>query len=404
MNSVIKFIDENLVRTIHNNTKDIDTLLGLPYPYTVPCADDTFLEMYYWDTYFTNVGLLKIGMEEQAKNNVDDMLYLVEKYGFMPNGNRTYYLNRSQPPFLYQMVSDIFDKYGDRQWLEKAYTTLKKEYEFWQTKRLAPNGLNFYGNYEGFTPDRIDKLNIDFQKRSGGFATSDSQLRKSVAKTVMTFVESGWDCNSRFELDGEHYNPVDLNSLMYGFEKKMSKLSRILSLNEFELWEDRANTRKEKMQKYMWNNQEKIYMDWNFKKECFSPIRSAASLYPMFVKLADDISGCEILLNELLLKYGVSSSTPDNCKFSLQWDYPNIWPPVQFLSFVGCKNYGLDEMANTIAKKYVKLINENYAVTGNLWEKYDGNDGSVANQDYNAPAMLGWTAGVYIYFKEKLKG
>lgn len=400
MANIDAFIEKNLKRTIHNNVEDEGSLLGLPYPYTTPCADDTFLEMYYWDTYFTNVGMLSGGMAKQAENNVNNILYLVDKYGFMPNGNRTYYLNRSQPPFLYAMVRDVFEKNKDIKWLSDAYGILEKEYNFWQTKRISKNGLNFYGNYDGFTSDRINRLNEDFKKRSGGFVTDDAVIRESVAKTVMTFVESGWDCNSRFELDGEHYNPVDLNSLMYGFECTMADFSKILKNNQEKVWEERAVNRKEKMNKYMWNSDLEIYMDWNFKEERFSPIQSAASLYPLFVGLSDGVSGEEKLIEKLLLKYGISASTKENCKFSLQWDYPNIWPPVQYIAYIGCKKYGLEKMAEEIVKRYIMLIESNFSKTGNLWEKYNGNDGSVANEDYNAPAMMGWTAGIYIFFKK----
>lgn len=109
MNKVVKFIEENFSQTIRSNKEDNDTLIGLPYPYTVPCIDDMFQEMYYWDTYFTNVGLLIAGNLEQARNNADNMMYLIEKYGYMPNGNRTYYLKQSQPPFLFLMVKEVYE-------------------------------------------------------------------------------------------------------------------------------------------------------------------------------------------------------------------------------------------------------------------------------------------------------
>ena len=97
---ILKHIEENLQKTVRFNQEDEGELIGMPYPYTAPCAEDMFISMYYWDTYFTNLGLINIEMAQQAKYNVDNMLYLVEKYGFMLNGNMTRYLNRSQPPFF----------------------------------------------------------------------------------------------------------------------------------------------------------------------------------------------------------------------------------------------------------------------------------------------------------------
>ena len=102
-----EFILDNWDKVIRENKEDKDTLIGLPYPYTVPCISGMFQEMYYWDTYFTNVGLILSGRIDQAKNNVDNMSYLISRYGFMPNGNRTRYLNNSQPPFLSMMVMEI---------------------------------------------------------------------------------------------------------------------------------------------------------------------------------------------------------------------------------------------------------------------------------------------------------
>ena len=98
--NVREYIGSNWDNTTRFFTEDNDTLIGLPYPYTVPCIEGKFQEMYYWDVYFTNVGLIKSGRLSQAKNNVDNMCYLINKFGFVPNGNRTYYLSRSQPPFL----------------------------------------------------------------------------------------------------------------------------------------------------------------------------------------------------------------------------------------------------------------------------------------------------------------
>ena len=146
MKKIEEYIAENWSDCIKENQNDEGTLIGLPYPYTVP-AVGKFDEIYYWDTYFTNVGLLISGFSMQAKHNVDNMLHLVDKYGFMPNGNRTYYLNRSQPPFLSQMVRDVYEFYKDNCWLKLAYRVLEKEYDFWMNKRCQKNGLNVYAGY-----------------------------------------------------------------------------------------------------------------------------------------------------------------------------------------------------------------------------------------------------------------
>ena len=121
------YIKNNWDKCIRENKQDDGTLIGLPKPYIVPCIGGMFQEMYYWDTYFTNKGLALSGRWEQIKNNTDDMLYLVDRYGYMPNGNRTFYLTRSQPPYLSMMVRDVYDHFQDKSWLESAYKTLEKE-------------------------------------------------------------------------------------------------------------------------------------------------------------------------------------------------------------------------------------------------------------------------------------
>lgn len=404
--TVKEFIQENFAKTIRNNTEDIPSatnkdyvLLGLPFPYTVPCTDNKFLEMYYWDTYFTNVGLIADGNIELAKSNIDNMLWLVDKYGLMPNGNLKVYLNRSQPPFLYLGVKDIYNVTGDKNWLSKAYDTLCKEYDFWQTNRLAPNGLNFYGNHTDIDPETIEKLYKDYSRRTGGFATDNYELKCKAAHSVRTFVESGWDCNSRFGIDGEFFNPVDLNSLLYGFEKQMSEFSKVTGKGEEELWSNRAEVRKEKMLRFMWNEKEKLFLDYNFKSGKFSTVISAASVYPAFTGITCDKNNTNNLMNRLLLKYGVSASAPGKDVKGFQWDYPNIWPPVQYIAYKACINCGLYETAKSVRDRYINLIDTSFGKTNNLWEKYDGNTGEVANQDYNAPAMMGWTSGVYLYFE-----
>ena len=154
MNAVEQYIYDNIDDCTKVNREDEGTLIGLPYPYSVPSVG-FFDEMYYWDTYFFNQGLKLTGRDRQVKNNTDNMLYLVRRYGFMPNGNRTSFLKNSQPPFLSMMVFDVYAHSRDKAWLEDAYAALKTEYRFWMDHRLAAIGLNRYGH------NTIPKEDID---------------------------------------------------------------------------------------------------------------------------------------------------------------------------------------------------------------------------------------------------
>lgn len=172
------YIRENLPRTVRHIVRDEDTLFGLPYPYTVPCADGMFNELYYWDTYFTNKALLVLGQAEQAANNTKDILYLIDRFGYMPNGNRTGFLRRSQPPYAALIVNDVYRASGDLSFLKSALVTLKKEYEFWMTRRVSENGLNHYdceedeescaAMYNGCVAERIGKDDSRDPKEAGG--------------------------------------------------------------------------------------------------------------------------------------------------------------------------------------------------------------------------------------------
>ena len=143
-----QFICENIDKTSRVYTKrpkGKKSLIGLPYPFTSPCIEGIFQETYYWDTYFTNKGLLEIGRQEQAVNNVKNFLYLLTNYGKIPNGNRMDYLSRSQPPFLGLMLEDILQNAPNALSLQEAFDGLELELAFWNTKRILSNGLNCYG-------------------------------------------------------------------------------------------------------------------------------------------------------------------------------------------------------------------------------------------------------------------
>lgn len=397
--SVLEYIYNNMEKTVKYSPKDDDTLIGLPHKYTTPCASDMFQEIYYWDTYFTNVGLILMGKTELAKSNVDNMLFLIEKYGFMPNGNRTFYLNRSQPPFLSKMVRDIFEETKDTIWLDSAYGTLKKEYSFWQTKRVFDNELNGYTGYV-FNEDEVSGNSKAFFNRTGHRFNGDLtyDIKYEFAKAAMSFNESGWDCNSRFGINGHNYCSVDLNSLLFDMEENMLYFSTVLKNGEEEFWKDKKDERRKKMQ-VLWNDKEGYFTDYNHKTNEFSNYFSAASFYPLFCSVATTEQAKKTVnnLKKLELKFGVSAGEA-NPQWSCQWDYPNIWAPIQFIVYKGLMNYGYTTEAKRIAEKYIALIDNGFSNTGNLWEKYDGNTGKVVANEYEAPPMMGWTAGVYIYF------
>lgn len=403
--SIREYIRINLPKTVRECHENDGTLLALPHPYTVPCVGEMFQELYYWDTYFTNVGLLHLGEIDTAKNNVDNMLYLVETYGFMPNGSRTYYLNRSQPPFLSAMVKDLVAARPDTVWLKKAYETLKKEYAFWQTHRVLDGGLNAYTGY-AVSDEDLDMMYEHFVSRTGHCPARhpDAALKREVYLATFSFFESGWDCNSRFLADGHHIQAVDLNALLYLMEKNMAAFSRMLHNGEEVLWHERAALRKHRMNERLWNEKEGIFSDFNTKTGTFAAYQSAASLYPLFAGLAtpEQAKRALTLFDRLLLSGGVAAGEPDSA-WACQWDYPNVWAPLQWIAYSAMKNYGFESQAHAVAERFTTMVERSFETTGNFWEKYNGLTGEVAADEYDAPPMMGWTAGVYTALCEAIK-
>lgn len=399
MNKVEEYIEKHWDECIKENRNDEGNLIGLPYPYIVPAVGH-FDEMYYWDTYFTNKGLIISGLTMQAKHNVDNMLYMVDKYGFMPNGNRTFYLNRSQPPFLSQMVRDVYDVYGDTCWLKLAYHILEKEYDFWMSKRRHENGLNVYGGE--VAEDEIDEVVDSFARR---IKSTPEGKKADVVKHVILSCESGWDMNPRWGITGYDYAMVDLNSLMYMHENNMEYFAKELGLKEAEIWGKRKRDRQSLMTELM-QEENGVLLDYNVKEDKFSPVFSAASYYPLFVGMANKEQARAAVdnLDRIEEEYGIVACEKNNDKGVYQWDYPNGWACLQYIVMAGLDNYGYKDDAKRIAEKYVNLVDKVFEQTGNLWEKYNVIKGNIEVQDeYKMPAMMGWSAGIYLAAKKYLE-
>ncbi len=399
--TVREYIEKYLPECTREHYENEDTILRLPYPYSVPCPDH-FQELYYWDTYFLNFGLMETGHFDLALNNANNFIYLIEYYGYIPNANRSYYLGRSQPPFFSLIVSEIYKRTKDTQWLCRATKALILEHEFWQRYRMTKCGLNCYG---GALPrEDIDKFFACHKRRT--LLDFPEECKEDIAKTSLALAESGWDCTPRFEHEAGNYAPVDLNSLLYALESNIARFSDILgdetNKAKFELL---AAERKSRMNELLWNEENGVFADYNFVKGHFSPVLSAASFFPLFLGVADETQARATVgaLERLEYKCGVVACEKHDIKGRYQWDYPNAWAPVQFAVVNGLLNYGYESEAKRIAEKYINTVESTFEKTGRLWEKYnalDGSDNVTSEKKEKMPVMLGWTSGVYVYFKE----
>ena len=393
--TVKEYVDKNLAKSIRVNTEDCGALIGLPYPYIIPSVADMFQEMYYWDSYFANTGLLIRGDVEQAKNNVDNLRYLLDRYGFVLNGNNKGFEYNSQPPFLAKMIREVYDVTGDKEWLAKVYRALEKEHVFWNSKRGSEIGLNRY-DWMPMQEGEHKWAAAELQKRIG--EDVDCGNDEEAARGLISAGESGWDVNPRMSARSYEYAPADLNSLMYAMEDNLSFFaSELQKQEEAKAWKALRDRRAGLCRKYL-KNPEGLFMDYHIPDKKQTSIFSAASFYPLYCGMANE-EEAEAARNALPLletAYGILTCEKNDTPGNYQWDYPNGWAPMQLMVAGGLLRYGYREDALRIAKKFTDTVERCYEQTGHLWEKYNIVEGNIeAVNEYDMPTMMGWTFGVY---------
>ena len=369
-----------------------DGKLYLPYPYTVPCEENTFQSMYYWDTYFACRGLLLSGRSELVANNLRNFIYLIDTYGFIPNGSLKAFLNRSQPPFFGMLLKSYYDASGDEALFADGLRALKKELDFWNTRRRSMNGLNHY-SCDDSEAVYVKALRM-YERRTGVVRIGDEA---DLGHNVLAEAESGWDFCGRFGGRCLEYNAVDLNSLLY-FDEML--LAAYLDSEEAKEYLERARVRRETMNMLM-RGEDGIFYDYSYVTGRQSRVRSCASFFPLFVGMESDERGVDSLLSALELDHGVQAAEFTEGNF--QWGEDNGWACLQLVACEALEACGRVSDTIRIAKKYVSLVEKCFDSTGYLWEKYNVREGnSNAVGEYGTPAMIGWSAGVYLALRAKL--
>lgn len=388
---LLKYIENGWDKTVRKITEREAAeseigLLYLPYPYTVPCEENTFQCMYYWDTYFACRGLLLSRKFELVSNNIRNFIYLIDTYGHIPNGSRKKFLNRSQPPFFGMMLKDYYDFTKDEELFRDGLRALEKELNFWYTRRSSKNGLNHYScNAEVMNDTRVI---IHYEKRTGVKLSGNAEY---IAKNLYAEAESGWDFCARFSSKCHEYNAVDLNSLLY-FDEML--LAENLPGEEAKKYAEKARARKEKMLSFM-VGEDGVFYDYSYTAEKLSYLKSCASFYPMFVGITEDCSSVDALLCELELDFGLQAS--ETAEGNFQWGEDNGWACLQLVACEALVKCGRVVDARRIAGKYTSLVEKCFEQTGHLWEKYNVREGNTnAVGEYGTPTMIGWSAGVYL--------
>jgi alpha,alpha-trehalase len=386
------------------------SLLPLPHDYVVPGG--RFTELYYWDSYFTMLGLDESGHCELLRAMADNFAYLIDTYGHIPNGNRTYYLGRSQPP-VFALMTDLFEETGVHR-ASDYLPQLRKEYAFWmdggealrpgeahrRCVRLADGSLlNRYWD-ERDTP-REESYREDIET-----ARASPRPAHEVYRHLRAAAESGWDFSSRW-LDDPHclasirttcILPVDLNSFLYKLERQIARLSAIKGQPHCaEQFRGYAQQRRAAMNRYLWNEASGAFFDYDWANQRQRDNLTAATLAPLFVQQASahQAAGVARIVRERLLAPG-GLRTTEIYGSGEQWDCPNGWAPLQWIGIRGLQHYGEQTLALEIEERWLKIVSYLFERESRLVEKYvlrpcteHAGGGEYALQD-----GFGWTNGV----------
>ena len=388
-----------------------DSLLPLPEPYVVPGG--RFREIYYWDSYFTMLGLAESNHWDKVSDMVANFAYEIDSWGHIPNGNRTYYLSRSQPPFFAFMV-ELLAQHDGNDALKKYLPQMLKEYSYWMegVETLQPGQQN----------KRVVKLddgtilNRYWDERDSprpeswveDIATAKSNPNRpatEIYRDLRSAAASGWDFSSRWmdtpnqlgTLRTTSIVPVDLNALMYKMEKMIALASKAAGDDaKAAQYDGFANARQKGIEKYLWNDKEGWYADYDLKSHKVRNQLTAAALFPLYVNAAakDRASKVATATQAHLLQPGGLATT--SVKSGQQWDAPNGWAPLQWVAASGLQNYGQDTVAMDVTWRFLTNVQHTYDREKKLVEKYDVSTTGTGGGGGEYPLQdgFGWTNGV----------
>ena len=391
-----------------------DSLLPLPKFYVVPGG--RFREVYYWDSYFTMLGLAESGHWSLIKNMLDNFAWELDQYGLIPNGNRSYYLSRSQPPFFSLMVSLYAKHQGDQAYIDYL-GQLQKEYDYWmagsthlakgQAKNRVvklPDGTLLNRYWDARDVPRPESWLADIKTASN----VPNKDKPALYRQLRSGAASGWDYSSRWFSDPQdlstikitHIIPVDLNSLLYHLEQVLAKGYQLkgdqpLAAHYRQLADDRAKA----INTYLYNSQQGWYSDYDWTKGRVRQPLTAATLFPLFFNIATNSHAnatAKAVSAQLVHPGGLATTT---VKTGQQWDAPNGWAPLQWIAVIGLNNYQHSALAKRIGMGFLHNVQATYDSEHKLVEKYvvEGRKlGGGGGGEYPLQDGFGWTNGVTI--------
>lgn len=401
--------------------EDMGSLIPLPHPYIVPGG--RFREVYYWDSYFTLLGLQASGKVDLIEHMVNNFSHLIDTVGYIPNGNRTYYLGRSQPPFFSLMVKLLSEEKQKTNHnkeeidpLARYLPQLEKEYQFWMkgsgTLTTIQSALNHVvlmadGSILNRYWDENNSPRPESYKEDVELSHQSNQEPKVLFRHLRAAAESGWDFSSRWFKDVNSFEsihtteiiPVDLNCLLFYLEKTLADAYH-LSGNHAKSndYLKLANYRKIAIKKYCWSEGHQFFFDYDFVEQKQKESFTLAATFPLFFEVAspDQAMAIEKTLKEKFLKPGGMTTTLSHS--GQQWDAPNGWAPLQWITYKGLLNYGFEELANQLKLNWLSANKKVYAKSGKMTEKYDvwSENGEASGGEYPNQDGFGWTNGVFL--------
>ena len=385
------------------------SILPLPNEYVVPGG--RFAELYYWDSYFTMLGLAESGRHDLLASMAKNFAYLIDTYGHVPNGNRTYYLSRSQPPVFVLMV-ELFESHGVCRAIEYL-PRLRKEYNYWMAgaEEMRPGDtrgccvclddgsiLNRYWDERDTPREESYREDVLTARRS-------SRPAHHVYRELRAGAASGWDFSSRWCVGTDLSTirttsilPVDLNCLLYKLERQICLLNYAVGKRQqAEKFRQRAQLRKQAIDRLLWNDKAGAFFDYDWERDVPREALNSATATPLFVGLASREQAqrtAQALRDRLLCPGGLGTSEQDSGQ---QWDQPNGWAPLQWMAICGLRNYDID--ATDIACRWLRTVGALYKKESKLVEKYvithDGEDAEGGGGgEYPLQDGFGWTNGV----------
>lgn len=402
---------------------EADSLLPLQQPYMVPGG--RFREIYYWDSYFTALGLIESGRTDMLKSMILNFITLQDQVGCIPNGNRHYYRSRSQPPVLALMIELLLEQSEqDSSFIQLCVEGLEKEYQFWMqgTEALSADkpsfkrvvrlaeGIVLNRYWDDRDAPRPESFKEDLESAQG----LPEEQKREFYRNIRAACESGWDFSTRWLADKNdlksilttHVIPVDLNCLLLNVELQLAKLHQRLGQNApAKKYESLAQSRKHAIQRYMWSDAQGWYCDFDWRRNTQTEVISLAGIVPLFVGIADQQQAQHLasrLMNDFLSAGGLVTSLHPSQQ---QWDTPNGWAPLHWFAVKGLLSAGFKRQARVIMQLWNATVENHFESHGHLMEKYNvvEPDIQATGGEYEVQHGFGWTNGVTLAFYRLLE-